>query len=156
LYTKDTGTTWFTVKTPGLVTVFDLVFTDSTTGYAVGDSGVVLKYSPVVTGVQEIQSLTPAAAGLSQNYPNPFNPSTVINYTLPMQSTVTLTIYNVLGQEVIRLADENQDAGYYTARWVGANAMGNPVATGLYFYKLEALGTDGNIFTEVKKMLFLK
>jgi len=156
LYTKDTGTTWFTVKTPGLVTVFDLVFTDSTTGYAVGDSGVVLKYSPVVTGVQEIQSLTPAAAGLSQNYPNPFNPSTVINYTLPMQSTVTLTIYNVLGQEVIRLVDKNKNAGSYAARWDGVNAAGNPVTTGVYFYKLEARGTDGKTFHEVRRMLLLK
>jgi len=111
---------------------------------------------PIATGDDKESKPIPHEFIVEDNYPNPFNPSTIINYALPVQSTVRLTIYNVVGQEVIRLADENQDAGYYTARWVGANAMGNPVATGLYFYKLEALGTDGNIFTEVKKMLFLK
>ena len=156
MYTKDQGTTWSTVMTPGQVTVRDLVFTDSTTGYAVGDSGAVLKYSPEATDVEEIQPSTPDAMGLSQNYPNPFNPSTVINYALPVKSTVRLTIYNVLGQEVIRLADENQNAGYYAARWDGVNAAGNPVTTGLYFYKLEARGTDGHTFTQVRKMLLLK
>jgi len=89
-------------------------------------------------------------------YPNPFNPTTQIRYGLPQQSTVKLTIYNVVGQEVIRLADENQNAGYYTTRWDGLNALGNPVTSGLYFYKLEARGTDGHTFTEVKKMLLLK
>lgn len=65
-------------------------------------------------------------------------------------------IYNVLGQEVIRLADENQNAGYYAARWDGVNAVGNPVTTGLYFYKLEARGADGKTFHEVRRMLLLK
>lgn len=88
----------------------------------------------------------PLAFRLEQNYPNPFNPSTVIHYSLPSSGHVRVSIYNMLGQEVMRVVDENQDAGYKSI----AVKMNN-LPSGLYTYRLSS-GT----FTEVKKMVLLK
>jgi len=95
----------------------------------------------------------PTAFELHQNYPNPFNPVTVLSYDLPVSAHVRLTIYNTLGQVVRILVDEDQDAGYKSASWNAAN-----IASGLYFYRLEAVaaGDPSKIFTEVKKMLLIK
>jgi hypothetical protein len=88
----------------------------------------------------------PAEYSLAQNYPNPFNPTTVIEYSLPLQKPVTLKIYNVLGQEVRTLINEVQAAGKYKVRFEGAS-----IASGVYFYRL-----DAGEFSQVKKMLLLK
>ena len=88
----------------------------------------------------------PTSYALEQNYPNPFNPTTIINYALPAQAFVRLTVYNVLGQEVETLVNEMQDAGN---RSVEFNA--NNLPSGLYFYKITA-GT----FSDMKKMILLK
>jgi hypothetical protein len=98
------------------------------------------------------QSL-PVEYFLKQNYPNPFNPATVIAYQLPLDSKVTLTIYNVLGQVVSSLKDELQEAGYKSAEWNASS-----FTSGVYFYRLEATGTVSprKSFTQVKKMLLLK
>jgi hypothetical protein len=93
----------------------------------------------------------PKAIALNQNYPNPFNPSTQIRYALPAQSFVSLTVYNAVGQEVARLADEVQEAGYHEVRWNGTNGSGMPVSTGIYFYRMRA----GN-FVDTKKMILVK
>ena len=83
---------------------------------------------------------------LLQNYPNPFNPSTVIGYTVPRESFVTLKVYNVLGEEVTTLVQSTQQAGAYSATW---DAVGFP--SGVYFYRLQA-----NDFHEIRKMLLMK
>ncbi|MBI4547052.1 MAG: T9SS type A sorting domain-containing protein [Ignavibacteriae bacterium] len=89
---------------------------------------------------------------LEQNYPNPFNPLTVIRYQLPVESKVTLRIYNVLGQEVATLVNKIQDAGFKSQDW---NAEG--IASGFYFYRLSATPLDGGPpFIETKKMLLLR
>ncbi|UCE17116.1 MAG: T9SS type A sorting domain-containing protein [Gemmatimonadota bacterium] len=93
----------------------------------------------------------PTEYGLVQNYPNPFNPETVIAYQLPEESHVTLTVYNVLGQEIRRLTDERQSGGFYQIVWDGKNEFGKDVSTGVYFYRLQAGG-----FKSVKKMMMLK
>ncbi|MDP2207280.1 MAG: M4 family metallopeptidase [Bacteroidota bacterium] len=98
------------------------------------------------TGVVEIDSRVPPKFELAQNYPNPFNPSTMIRYQLPVESKVTITVYNMLGQVVKVLADEIQSAGYKSVEW---DASG--IASGLYFYRLQTLN-----FTETKKLLLLK
>ena len=88
----------------------------------------------------------PKTYSLSQNYPNPFNPTTVINYSLPRRSFVTLTIYDDLGRQVQTLVDNEQSAGNYS---VDFNASSLP--SGTYFYRIQA-GT----YTQTKKLLLLK
>ena len=109
-----------------------------------------------IVGVAE-PDLLPKVFALAQNYPNPFNPSTVIRYSLPTQSSVSLKIYNILGQQIITLVDEVKDAGYFNVEWHGRNEFGSQVASGVYFYRLEAKGVDGTErFTSLKKLMLLK
>ncbi len=93
----------------------------------------------------------PTEYALSQNYPNPFNPITTIVYALPERSHVKITIINVLGQEVVTLINEEKLPGEYRTTWSGSNASGQPVATGVYFYRIAA-----GDYTATKKMLLLK
>ncbi len=100
-------------------------------------------------------SSIPANYFLSQNYPNPFNPTTVISYQLPatggQRSAVSLKVYNVLGQEVRTLVDEEQPPGYYSVSWDGRDSEGEEVCSGVYFYRLKAGG-----FTKSRRMLLLR
>ncbi|MBI3194932.1 MAG: T9SS type A sorting domain-containing protein [Ignavibacteriae bacterium] len=102
--------------------------------------------SPPDEEVTNHQSQIPTHFALEQNYPNPFNPSTVISYSLPVHSFVTLKIYNTLGEEVATLAEEVQDAGYKSVEW---NAEHIP--SGMYFYRLQT-----SEFTQMKKLLLIK
>ncbi len=103
-------------------------------------------YALQVRGVKLEDGITPTKYELSQNYPNPFNPSTVINYSIPVNGLVSLKIYNVLGQQVATLVNEVQTVGNYKTTF---NATS--LSSGVYFYKIEA-----GSFTSVKKMMFLK
>ncbi len=93
----------------------------------------------------------PQEFALFQNYPNPFNPHTEINYVLPFDRHVTLTIYNILGQKVITLVDEFQRAGKKTVHWDGRNQKGDEVPSGIYFYRIKA-----GDFSQARKMLMIK
>ncbi|MBN1349778.1 T9SS type A sorting domain-containing protein [candidate division KSB1 bacterium] len=95
--------------------------------------------------IMETEAL-PTTYSLSQNYPNPFNPTTTIQFGLPQNSDVTLTIYNILGEQVDQFVLKNQKAGYHKFQW-NASAVGS----GVYFYKLNA-----GSFSEIKKMSVLK
>ncbi len=97
------------------------------------------------------KSVVPQEFSLSQNYPNPFNPETEISYALPNACHVKLSIYNLLGERIRSLVDENQAAGHKTAHWDGTNEEGSKVASGVYFYKMQA-----GEFTESKKMILMK
>lgn len=89
---------------------------------------------------------------LNQNYPNPFNPTTTISFSLPEASRVTLAVYNVLGQKVRTLINNQlATAGFHAKQWDGRDDAGRQVASGIYFYKLEA----GN-FSSIKKMVLMK
>lgn len=79
----------------------------------------------------------PEAFTLSQNYPNPFNPTTNISYTLNDEASVTLRIFNTLGQEVRTLVSTQQQAGAYTVTWDGTDNAGAAVASGVYLYRLD-------------------
>jgi hypothetical protein len=105
-----------------------------------------------------VQHFIPATFALSQNYPNPFNPTTTIGYQLPFEGRVTIKVYNILGQEVATLLDATQVLGFYSVQWNSRNVSGNPVASGVYFYRVEANAvSDGTkSFTQVKKMLLLR
>jgi len=98
------------------------------------------------------QNSTPKTFKLDQNYPNPFNPSTAIRYALPHAARVTLNIYNIRGELVTMLLDNDlQESGYRTAVWNGRDDSGRVVASGVYFYALRAEGK-----TQVRKMSFVK
>jgi FlgD Ig-like domain len=88
---------------------------------------------------------------LSQNYPNPFNPQTTIAFTIKDRGAVTLKVYNVNGELVRTLANESRAAGSYSLTWDGHNDSGQPVSSGVYFYKLVT-----NSFSQTKKMVLLK
>jgi hypothetical protein len=92
------------------------------------------------------QSLLPKVFALEQNFPNPFNPSTVISFSLPRQGMVMLKVFNILGQEVETLVDDQLPVGEHTVSW---NA--NHCASGVYFYRLSF---EGQVLT--RKMTFLK
>ncbi|MHB1686683.1 MAG: T9SS type A sorting domain-containing protein [Ignavibacteriaceae bacterium] len=91
---------------------------------------------------------------LFQNYPNPFNPTTKISYQLPVESRVTIQIYDVLGREVSRLVnDKEMKAGYYEN-----NFNANSLSSGIYIYRLSAMTSDGTPkeYNSIKKMMLIK
>ena len=93
----------------------------------------------------------PKNYALYQNYPNPFNPSTTIRFDLKESSTVTLEVYNVLGQRVMRQNYGTMDAGRYNQ----VLSM-EKFASGVYFYKVSAVGNDGQRFESMKKFVLMK
>jgi flagellar hook assembly protein FlgD len=88
---------------------------------------------------------------LKQNYPNPFNPETSISFTLPKQTYVKLSIYDILGKEIYNLTNQILPGGPHQLTWKGTDLFENPVPSGIYVYKLQ---TDS--FVAVKKMLFVR
>ena len=94
----------------------------------------------------------PSVYALHQNYPNPFNPSTQISFDVPKDNEVImLNVYNILGQNITTLANSAMTPGRYTMEWNATDEMGNPVASGIYFYELRSPS-----FTSRKKMLLIR
>jgi hypothetical protein len=118
------------------VTATDVDNSRISTSFTVTTSGV---------GVEVVEAL-PTEFSLSQNYPNPFNPSTTIKFGLPVASTVSLKVYNILGEEVANLVNKDMPAGFNTVIF-DASRLG----TGMYIYRIQA----GN-FTQVRKMMLVK
>lgn len=98
----------------------------------------------------------PTEFSIGQNYPNPFNPETQIAFGLPEPSEVTITISDLLGREIVRLASSKYSANYHSVRWAGADASGNKVGSGIYFYRINVVGESGKRFTKVMKMSLMK
>ncbi|OGU77017.1 MAG: hypothetical protein A2W11_14565 [Ignavibacteria bacterium RBG_16_35_7] len=88
---------------------------------------------------------------LYQNYPNPFNPSTIIRFSVPKESFVTVKVYDLIGQEIASLFSGNTNPGTYTLNWNGKDNYGNNVSSGSYICKM----TAGD-FSESRKMIFIK
>jgi hypothetical protein len=93
----------------------------------------------------------PTVYAMSQNFPNPFNPTTTIEYSIPNSGNVELAVYNITGQKVRTLVSQKQDASFYKVVWDGRNDFGEPVASGIYFYRL----VSGN-FSKIEKMNLVK
>jgi len=104
-----------------------------------------------VTGVGVGSSGVPGIYELQQNYPTPFNPSTVITYAIPENAHVKLEVFNVLGQKVISLFDQEQTVGTHSIAWNARNERGSMVGSGIYFVKMQA-GT----FSQVRKIMLAK
>ena len=115
-------------------------------------SAIAMRSDAVVSVSQRLSVQVPQTFSLSQNYPNPFNPTTVISYQLPVNSKVTLKIYDVLGREVATLVNEEQSAGWKEVQW-NANA-----ASGVYFFRIEAVSVNSPArnFVQARKMLLLR
>jgi hypothetical protein len=115
-----------------------------------GDSLAVISLTAIAT-----ENTIPGQFYLQQNYPNPFNPVTHIRFGLAQTSRVKLEIYNLLGQKVKTLLNENMLPGRYKATWNGIDEQGNRVSSGIYFYRLKAEAPAGE-FVKAEKMILLK
>lgn len=98
-----------------------------------------------------VTSSVPRETCVYQNFPNPFNPSTRIRYQIAASGHVSLNIYNVAGQLVRTLVNEEKKPGFYETIWDGTNSLGGEVASGVYFYRLQSTG-----YTRSLKMLVLR
>ncbi|MBT5873040.1 MAG: T9SS type A sorting domain-containing protein, partial [Candidatus Latescibacteria bacterium] len=116
------------------------------------NAGTALVNFGVVTQSLAKSADLPTTFALTGNRPNPFNPSTTIAYEVPRQAHMTLTVYNILGQEVIRLVDEVKPAGRYSVVWNGTNVRGQGVASGVYMYRL----SSSTGFRDAQRMILLK
>jgi|GEM_PF-1714624 hypothetical protein len=106
----------------------------------------------VIAGINNIKNGVPVVYNLYQNYPNPFNPSTMIIFALPFSSKVKIEVYNLLGEKVRELVNEQKTAGYYEVYF---NTTG--LASGVYLYMIEAKSTDGKSeYVNTKKMMLMK
>ena len=104
------------------------------------------KFGVFTTAIRELENLLPEGFELSQNYPNPFNPSTKIRYSVTTPGLVTLRVFDILGNEVGTIINQEQTAGVYEVDFTAIN-----MASGVYFYKLDA----GN-YSSTKKMMIMK
>lgn len=106
-----------------------------------------------VDGIVEVDDneIQPIVYSLEQNYPNPFNPTTTIKFSLPESHFVSIKIYNMLGQEVRTLVNEQRNEGNHSIIWNGKDNSGNQLASGTYIYRIKA-----GDFTSTKKMILLK
>ena len=95
--------------------------------------------------------VNPVTYSLAQNYPNPFNPTTMINFNLRVDSKISLKVFNILGQEVVQLVNGSMVAGSHQI-----NFDASKLNSGVYLYRLEAVGIDGSTFSSVKKMMLTK
>ncbi len=98
----------------------------------------------------EVNIGIPTKFDLSQNYPNPFNPSTKINYDIPLDGKVNVTVFDMSGKEVNTLVNDVKTAGYYTINFNATN-----LSSGIYFYKI-SVDANGQNFVSTKKMTLIK
>jgi len=122
-------------------------------GQARSDMGA-FSITRLVVGIEDDNLTIPTKYSLYQNFPNPFNPSTNIRYSIPNQSKVIIRVYDILGNEIETLINEEKPAGTYELKWNGAN-----LPSGVYFYQLKAV--DPSVSSrqnsiETKKMILLK
>ena len=161
-FSSDTGKTWSVILSDTTeLNGRDIVFTDENHGWILGDYGSLYKTNSggQLTNLND-EGNTPIDFSLAQNYPNPFNPTTTIKYTIPNVtlspdknginsvegSRVQLKVYDILGNEIATLVNEEKPAGSYQVEFDGSN-----LSSGVYFYQLKA----GNYFG-TKKMTLIK
>jgi photosystem II stability/assembly factor-like uncharacterized protein len=145
--TYDYGVNWTNYIAPDSSKLYEIVFTDSLTGYAVGEDGVIVKYKyQPPDNVYENSTTVIKDFVLYQNYPNPFNPTTTIRYNLSEPGQVSVNIYNVLGNHIATLVQDYKSSGQHSVVW---NAENEP--SGVYYFQLNM---NGKLAT--RKMVLLK
>ena len=146
--TIDGGVNW-EVELPGIYEfLFRISFVNQNNIWISSSCGVLHTTNTGVTFIEEDnkKNIIPKDFILEQNYPNPFNPSTVIRYQLPVAGNVIFKVYDVLGNEVASLVNENKSAGNYEVDFNAKN-----LSSGVYFYKLQV-----GSFSQTMKMILLK
>jgi photosystem II stability/assembly factor-like uncharacterized protein len=147
--TQDNGTSWRAVN-EGLthLNIRSLLVTSDKYLYAGTTNGFVCSrpIAEMLTDVEDQRNEIPFHFLLEQNYPNPFNPSTKIKYSVPQSSNVIIKVFDILGNEIETLVNEEKPVGTYEITWYTAT-----LPSGIYFYKLQA-----GSFVETKKMILLK
>ena len=138
------------VKGPVVVNC-TLSFADITHYISVQAIGIVVTPIQTIMSMQQSRVESPGSFSLAQNFPNPFNPTTQIEYTIPHQDQAVIRIYNSLGQLVRLLEEPLRPAGTYAIRWDGADGHGQAVASGQYYYQVQA---SENVAS--KRMLMIK
>ncbi len=123
-----------------------VLVTGITSSTGAGYDIVTIKYPGNTTNLENPGDLYVQNYSLAQNYPNPFNPVTTIQYSIPQRSSVTLKVYDVLGNEVAALVNEEKDRGVYSV-----NFDASQLASGMYLYRIQA-----GSFVETKKMILIK
>ena len=153
-YTLDGGTNWQLME--DTLDLSSPQFLSPSVGWAYswGNSAIYKWTGPPLSAENEIES--PNTISLKQNFPNPFNPTTSIEFSLPVAADVQLIVYNVLGQQVAKLINDQRSAGIHSVLWNANDSNGMKLSSGIYFYMLKASGVDGNEFQEIKKMVLLK
>jgi hypothetical protein len=141
------GANWTAVN-KGLAASNVYAFAVSGTNLFAGTGGGVWRrpLSEMIASIGVATSELPRVFFLHQNYPNPFNPSTTIKFELPRALEVNLTVFDILGREVSVLVKDRRDAGFYGVKLDGSN-----LASGVYFYRLQA-----GDFVATKRLLLLK
>jgi len=137
------------VENPHHEIFFVYAFTDNHGSYTQWREDPVFENGTVALATTA--STVPREYALNQNFPNPFNPDTKIQFALPNNGHVQLAVYNVLGQMVRTLVDQDMTAGNHTVNWDGKNGDGQQVSSGIYFYRVSA-----DNFSATKKMMMLK
>lgn len=119
--------------------------------YALPYSSIQALYDVVTSVKKQTGTEIPADFGLSRNFPNPFNGQTNIEFRVAAKSLIKLDVYNILGQKIKTLVNEEKQPGFYMADWNGKNNSGENVNSGIYFIKF-----DSGSFSQTKKMILLK
>ena len=152
---RSDGASWVPEATyPISGTLLAVSFADTSNGWATTINGEILKFSPTaVTAVEELSGPTlPREFVLEQNFPNPFNPSTTIRYSVPVTSRVRLTIVDILGRQVATLVDGVVVSGRHDVTFRASS-----IASGVYFYRLDAHPADGGGgWQQTKKLVVLQ
>lgn len=148
--TTNTGINWVQQSIPSQYTLRSIHFINDNTGFCCGNFGTFLKTTTGgISSVISLSSEIPNRFSLSQNFPNPFNPSTKINFAIPNGSSVAqtfLSVYDILGNELAILVNQQLSPGTYSVEWDAPNYPG-----GIYFYRLSS-----GVFSETKKMILIK
>lgn len=128
-----------------------IIAADEASNWSELSNVIAVKTQSLALDVETDEYNIPEDFRLAQNFPNPFNPSTKIEFSIPITAHVTISIYNILGQETATLIDEIKPAGNYTIIWNGADSFGQKVSSGIYIYRIIA-----NDYTESKKMALVQ
>ena len=146
-----TGDTLWLFSVTDLNGIAEIVVTATDDSSASVSDSFNVTILPVGVGIDDEFADIPVEFNLYQNYPNPFNPSTLIKYALPKSSTVSLVIYNLMGQEIRRWDESDAVPGYYEKIWNGTNQAGISVSSGIYIYRITTAE-----FIQTRKMVLLK